>query len=459
MKPRVLCVVAAGLVLCLGIRAWAQEPWVYQPHLDIRFPQPDSLVHPYLCTFDSHDNLWVISSSAATPGAMNALFKASPGDTVFTLVVDYTTDLNIESTRGITAIGDTIYVVSRMPGTPTPSLAIMYEYLDGDPQQRNAYSGSGYGTWVLGLSANRDKYIYASVSFRTSIRVYNMTDQASPRGYWVPILPIEYHPSEPGGHDGTGRSIIRDVAVIPGADYSLTNTPFYTSRNSDSTGRMGGVAVWTGGTQTDPKGYVGQRVTDVAADLSWLWWTPYGLCCDRSGNLYACGTDTTRRWVKVFSVMGNFAVEFEELPARFSSSRRDPSGAPMLEPTDVALSSDERSAYVIDGRARRAFAFRRGGTKVAPALHGAPKSCDLLQVYPNPFNADTRLRFELAERQAVRLKVLNARGEVVQVLLDGVLEAGPHEMRFSSEQLATGVYLIQLRGQKLLATTKVVLLK
>ncbi len=390
---------------------------------------------------------------------MNALFKASPGDSVFSLVVDYATDLNVESTRGITAIGDTIYVVSRMPGTPTPSLAIMYEYLDGDLQQRNSYSGSGYGTWVLGLSATRDKYIYASVSFRTSIRVYNLTDAATPRGSWVPILPIEYHPSEPGGHDGTGRSIIRDVAVIPGADYSLSSTPFYTSRNSDSTGRMGGVAVWTGGVQTDPKGYSGQRVSDVAADLSWLWWTPYGLCCDRSGNLYACGTDTTRRWVKVFTVMGNFAVELEELPARFSRSRPDPNGAPLLEPTDVALSSDEKTAYVIDGRARKAFAFTRGGTKVTRSSPATPRTSRLLHAYPNPFNADARIAFELAERQTVELRLRNARGELVQVLAHKVMEAGRHEVRLSAEGFASGLYVVELCAHGLWASTKVVLLR
>ncbi|MCR4438092.1 MAG: T9SS type A sorting domain-containing protein [bacterium] len=459
MKAGVLFAVACGLLWGMGLSARAQQPWVYQPGMDIRFPQPDSLVNPYLCTFDSHDNLWVLSSSAARPRALNALFKASPGDTVFSLVVDYTTDLNIESTRGITAIGDTIYVVSRMPGTPTPSLAIMYEYLDGDPQQRNTYSGSGYGTWVLGLSANRDKYIYASVSFRTSIRVYNFTDAAAPRGSWVPILPIEYHPSEPGGHDGTGRSIIRDVAVIPGADYSLSSTPFYTSRNSDSSGHMGGVAVWTGGVQTDPKGYAGQRVTDVAADLSWLWWTPYGLCCDRSGNLYACGTDSTRRWVKAFSIMGNFAVELEEVPARFSSSRPDPHGAPLLEPTDVALSGDEKTAYVIDGRARRAFAFIRGGSRVSSLSDTPPRSLHLLHAYPNPFNAETKITFELAERQVVQLRVLNARGEEVQVLFSGALGAGRQEVRFSAGQLPTGTYVIELRAREGLASTKVVLLK
>ncbi|HEX9970961.1 MAG TPA: hypothetical protein VGD14_02715, partial [bacterium] len=203
----------------------AQEPWKYRAERNIKFPLADSLVFPYLCTTDNLNNLWVISSTAVAAKAKNALFKAAPGDTIFTLVADYSTDLNIESTRGITAIGDTIYVSARMPGTPMPSLAIVYEYCDGNSQTRNDYSGSGYGTWVLGLSANKEGYIYASLSYKTSIRVYNFSASASPRGVWVPILPIELHPSEPAGHDGTGQSIIRDVAVIPGADYSNATTP------------------------------------------------------------------------------------------------------------------------------------------------------------------------------------------------------------------------------------------
>jgi hypothetical protein len=390
---------------------------------------------------------------------MNALFKASPGDTTFTLVVDYATDLNVESTRGIAAIGDTIYVVSRMPGTPSPAVAILYEYLDGDPAQRNSYSGSGYGTWVLGLSGTKDKYLYATVSFRTSIRVYNMTDAATPRGSWVPILPLEMHPSEPAGHDGTGRSIMRDVAVIPGADYSSPTTPFYTSRNSDSTGRNGGVAVWTGGVQTDPKGYVGQRVSDVASDLAWLWWTPYGLCAGRDGTLYACGTDSTRRWVKAFSVMGSFAVEVDELPARYSSSRPYPAGAPLLMPTDVALSNHEWTAYVIDGEARRAFVFCRYDAVPPEARPTAPKEIGLLAAYPNPFNGETWVVFELREHVRVRLEVLNLHGQPVAVLADQVMAPGRHRVRFVAQGLATGMYVVRLEAGGVVGTGKVVLLR
>ncbi|RKY49749.1 MAG: hypothetical protein DRP92_08440, partial [Candidatus Neomarinimicrobiota bacterium] len=195
--------IAIFIVSLLDILALHSQGWVYRPEYDIRFPLPDSLVGPYLCDVDNKGNLWVISSSAIDTRVKNALFKASFGDSVFKLMVDFDSDLNVESTRGITCIGDTVYVVSRKPGTPMPSTSIMYEYLDGNVEQCNQYSGSGYGTWILGLSATRDKFIYSGLSFHTSIRVFNFTDTTSSRGLWVPILPLDLHPIEPGGHDGT----------------------------------------------------------------------------------------------------------------------------------------------------------------------------------------------------------------------------------------------------------------
>ncbi len=48
---------------------------------------------------------------------------------------------------------------------------------------------------------------------------------------------------EPGGPDQGGRSFIRDVALIPNANYADTTVPFYTSRNSiASTQLTGGIA-------------------------------------------------------------------------------------------------------------------------------------------------------------------------------------------------------------------------
>ena len=446
------------LMICV-LDLSAQQPWNYRPERDIRFPLADSLVFPYLCTTDNLNNLWVISSTAVAAKAKNALFKAAPGDTVFTLVVDYSTDLNIESTRGITAIGDTIYVSARIPGTPMPSLAIVYEYCDGDPLSRNSYSGSGYGTWVLGLSANKDGYIYASLSYRTSIRVYDFSSTAAIRGAWVPILPIELHPSEPAGHDGTGQSIIRDVAVIPGADYNNSTTPFFTSRNSDSTGAKGGIAIWTGGIQTDPKGYTGQRVTDVTSDLSWLWWTPYGLTTDRAGNLYACGTDSTRRWVKAFSIQGTFALELEELPGQNSKSNPDPHGAPLLAPSDIALSPDEQTAYVIDQNAKQAFVFTRGAVGIETKNHKLIHGYQLHQNYPNPFNSSTLISYQLPEKTYVRLEVVDFLGRQRKVLVAQYQDAGNYRIHFEAKDWASGIYFYRLTANGFSNMGKMVLIR
>lgn len=426
-----------------SISLHAQEPWVYQPGKDIKFPLADSLVAPFLCATDRLNNLWVISSSAISATAKNALFKAAPNDTEFTLVVDFSSDLNIESTRGITTIGDTIYVVSRIPGTPCPSLSIMYEYPDGNPDNRNDFSGSGYGTWVLGLSATKDKFIYSGLSYMTSIRVYDFTDTTATRGLWV-SFPVEQHPVEPGGHDGTGLSPIRDVAVIPGADYNDPTTPFFTSRSSDSTGAHGGIAVWTGGTQMEPVGYSGQRVTDVASDLSWLYWTPYGITTDQSGNLYACGTDSSRRWVKAFQIMGSFALELEELPGKNSASSPDTDGAPLLAPSDIALSPDEQTAYVIDLEAKKAFVFTRGDVGIESTSSEIAKVYRLEPNYPNPFNARTIITYEIPNSDWVELKVFDVSGRQIAVLVNSYQNAGIYRLNFDAKDLPSGIYLYKL---------------
>lgn len=442
-----------------SISSHAQKPWVYQPGKDIKFPLADTLVAPYLCATDRLNNLWVISSSAISATAKNALFKAAPNDTVFTLVVDFSSDLNIESIRGITTIGDSVYIVARIPGTPWPSTAIMYEYLDGNPDNRNDFSGSGYGTWVLGLSATKDKFIYSGLSYMTSIRVYDLTDTATVRGGWVPILPLDMHPVEPGGHDGTGLSPIRDVAVIPGADYNDPTTPFFTSRSSDSTGAHGGIAVWAGGTQTEPIGYSGQRVTDVASDLSWLYWTPYGITADQSGSLYACGTDSLRRWVKAFQIMGSFAMELEELPGKNSASSPDPDGAPLLAPSDIALSPDEQIAYVIDIDAKKAFVFTRGDVGIESTSSEIAKVYRLEPNYPNPFNARTIITYEIPKRDWIELKVFDVSGKQIAVLVNSYQNPGTYRLNFDAKDLPSGIYLYKLVCGEYVKTRKMLLIK
>ncbi len=73
----------------------------------------------------------------------------------------------------------------------------------------------------------------------------------------------------------------------------------------------------------------------------------------------------------------------------------------------------------------------------------------LLGNYPNPFNPETRIAFEIPEAMEVNLTVYDIRGRLVKTIVDGVVEAGRHEMTWDGRDgggrmSASGVYLYNL---------------
>lgn len=84
----------------------------------------------------------------------------------------------------------------------------------------------------------------------------------------------------------------------------------------------------------------------------------------------------------------------------------------------------------------------------------APRALDtarLLPNVPNPFNPTTELRFELAAPSDVALRILDARGRVVDVLRPGTLSAGEHALPWrgldaEGRSVASGVYRVLLES-------------
>jgi len=66
----------------------------------------------------------------------------------------------------------------------------------------------------------------------------------------------------------------------------------------------------------------------------------------------------------------------------------------------------------------------------------------LLPVYPNPVRDQARIRFNLPERQHVRLQVYDLQGRLIQDLKREQLEAGTHEISWSpGSNLRNGTYI------------------
>jgi hypothetical protein len=109
--------------------------------------------------------------------------------------------------------------------------------------------------------------------------------------------------------------------------------------------------------------------------------------------------------------------------------------------------------------------FYNAQTGVGPLLGIAmppgrvPAKTELMQNYPNPFNPSTVIRYSLAARSNVTLSVFNELGQVVARPVHEIQEAGSHEVRFSAEGMASGVYFYRLQAGESTSTRKFVLVR
>ena len=79
--------------------------------------------------------------------------------------------------------------------------------------------------------------------------------------------------------------------------------------------------------------------------------------------------------------------------------------------------------------------------------------------YPNPFNPMAQIRFVLPGRMAVRLEIFDLLGQRLDVVVDEVLDAGSHAVRFDGADLASGVYIVRLATPSGVLVRRMVLLR
>jgi hypothetical protein len=88
-----------------------------------------------------------------------------------------------------------------------------------------------------------------------------------------------------------------------------------------------------------------------------------------------------------------------------------------------------------------------------------PDRFTLSQNYPNPFNPSTNIRYSLESSQKVELTIFNMQGQKVTTLQNGVQPAGSHTITFNANNLASGVYMYQLKAGAQSLTRQMVLIK
>lgn len=79
--------------------------------------------------------------------------------------------------------------------------------------------------------------------------------------------------------------------------------------------------------------------------------------------------------------------------------------------------------------------------------------------YPNPFNPNTKISYELGEQAQVRLEVYNVLGQHVTTLVDERQSAGQYEVQFDGSELSSGVYIYRLVAGNYIESRQMMLVK
>jgi len=82
-----------------------------------------------------------------------------------------------------------------------------------------------------------------------------------------------------------------------------------------------------------------------------------------------------------------------------------------------------------------------------------------LSSYPNPFNAVTRLDYELSAASPVEITIFDLTGRQVTALVSEMQPAGRHSVSWNAENAPSGLYLARLTAGDANVTRKLVLLK
>ncbi len=87
-----------------------------------------------------------------------------------------------------------------------------------------------------------------------------------------------------------------------------------------------------------------------------------------------------------------------------------------------------------------------------------------LSNYPNPFNPETTISYQLSENSEVELKIYNIKGKKVKQIVSDQLLAGQHSVVWNGrddngESVSSGIYFYKLKTDNYEETKRMILLK
>jgi type IX secretion system substrate protein len=89
----------------------------------------------------------------------------------------------------------------------------------------------------------------------------------------------------------------------------------------------------------------------------------------------------------------------------------------------------------------------------------APVATQLLNAYPNPFNPETTIAYEVAKAGNVNVSVFNVKGQKIAELENGHKDAGQYSIVWKADSYTSGIYFVRMNAAGTDQIQKVILMK
>ncbi len=173
------------------------------------------------------------------------------------------------------------------------------------------------------------------------------------------------------------------------------------------------------------------------------------------------GTLASNLYAKI-SLLGGFSTGIDSV----SVGSLSPSGQDSVQFVVTAPTTDTVGVYSIIFIGDNTSSEPVGGVIVATNLISVgnivqtiPRSFNLYQSYPNPFNPATTISYDLPQKEHVTLVIYDILGRQVETIVDNIQQPGKYKVTFNGSNLSSGVYFCRLQAGLFAETKKLILLK